>query len=34
MDMFAQEHYTMDNFPFGDVIKEWSVNNVKYVMDD
>ncbi len=32
--MFAQERYTLDNFPFQDAIKEWSDNKVKYVVDD
>jgi hypothetical protein len=24
--MFAQEHYYLDTFPFGDGIKDWVVN--------
>ncbi len=32
--LFAQEHYTLDNFPFQDAIKEWSDNQVKYAVDD
>jgi hypothetical protein len=31
--MFAQNHYTLDTFPFGDVIKDWVNNKVRYAID-
>lgn len=31
--MFAQNHYTLDTFPFGDVIKDWVNNKRSYVID-
>jgi hypothetical protein len=31
--MFAQDHYTLDTFPFGDATKDWVDNKVKYVVD-
>jgi hypothetical protein len=29
---FAQDHYTLDSFPFGDAMKDWNVNKVRYVV--
>jgi hypothetical protein len=31
--MFVQEYYNLDTFPFGDAIKDWVENKVKYAMD-
>jgi len=31
--MFAQEHYYLDTFPFGDGMKDWVVNKVRYAVD-
>lgn len=28
------EHYNLINFPFGNEIKEWSDNKVRYVVDN
>jgi hypothetical protein len=31
--MFAQKHYSMDIYPFGDVIKDWQDSKQRYVED-
>jgi hypothetical protein len=31
--MFAKDHYTLNNFPFGDAMKVWNDNKVKYVIN-
>jgi hypothetical protein len=31
--MFAQDHYSMETFPFGDAIKDWQDKKWKYVVD-
>jgi hypothetical protein len=31
--MFAQEHYILDSFPFGDAMKDWNDNKVRYAID-
>jgi hypothetical protein len=31
--MFAQDHYLMNIFPFGDAIKEWYDRKHRYVVD-
>jgi hypothetical protein len=31
--MFAQYHYTLDSFPFGDAMKDWNDNKMKYIVD-
>jgi hypothetical protein len=28
--MFTHDHYTLDNFPFGDAMKDWNDNKVRY----
>lgn len=32
--MFAQDQYSMTDFPFGDVIKDWQDRKQKFVVDD
>jgi hypothetical protein len=31
--MFAKDHYTINSFPFGDAMKDWNDNKVRYVVD-
>ncbi len=33
MRMLAQDHYTLDTFPFGDAIKDYAYNKVRYAAD-
>jgi hypothetical protein len=31
--MFAHDHYNLDNFPFGDAMRVWNDNKVKYAVN-
>jgi hypothetical protein len=31
--MFVQDHYSMDIFPFGDVMKDWQDKKQRYLID-
>jgi hypothetical protein len=31
--MFAKDHYTLNSFLFGNAMKDWNDNKVRYVVD-